>query len=252
MYRNITFIRFLEIHQSCKNVKMINSAARDGEYELWYPRNSTFLKIFCHNITGAPTEYLTLPAGGATNYVYKGGPSNSPTWGKSCRGEFSKVRLLLTNPLRILRSDTTFMTTDEPDCSPLLRNNGDPTQINGYGGAGGCSGIGTSTGKFQIDLSGTFYRVRSNVSWKIEGWKDGDPRIREFMKSSDGKNISAFCGGYCGWCNPSTGKYIPLILIGIYLQFFHNVLHKRMFMHWFSSMGLLYLLASIFSQISIS
>ena len=56
-----------------------------------------------------PTEYLTLAAGAVSNYIYKGVPSNARNWGKECLGKFSKVRLVLSNPIKILRSDISFM-----------------------------------------------------------------------------------------------------------------------------------------------
>ena len=192
---------------------MMNSAARDGEYRLWYPLKSRYITIYCHNMKGEPSEYLTLPAGGSSNYIYKGSSSDSTSWGKPCRGEFSKVRLMLTQPLGILRSDITFMTTNDPKCSPLLRDDGNPTMIDGYGGAGGCGGIGGSTGEFHIDLSGTLFKVPGNISWIVEG---NYPKMRRYMKSNDGQLIFGLCGGYCGVCNPSSGKYVPLDLPGNY------------------------------------
>ena len=115
-------------------------------------------------MTGNPSEYLKLPAGGASNYIYKGTPGNSASWGKPCRGEFNKVRLILTYPLKILRSKVTFMVKSDPKCSPLLRNNGKPTAIEGYGGAGDCTGIGASIGEFHVNLSGTLFKIPSKIS----------------------------------------------------------------------------------------
>ena len=167
-------------------------------------------------MTGNPSEYLTLPAGGASNYIYKGSPSNSERWGKPCRGEFNKVRIVLRHPIRIVRSDITFMKTDKPNCSPLLQGDGDSTRINGYGGAGDCK-FGY-TGKFQINLSGTLFKIPSKISWKAEGYQS---QVWKMNRSIDGKTVSVSCGGYCGRCNPSSGDYIPLDLqTGSHSNFF--------------------------------
>ena len=203
-------------------MKVMNSTAIDGEYMLWYPLRSRYIRIYCHNMTEKPSEYLTLPAGGSSNYIYKGSSSYSAAWGKSCRGEFSKVRLLLTHPLRILRSDVTFMATNDPTCSPLLVDDGRSTTIEGYGGAGGCGGDGAGTGQFHIDLSNTFFKVPGNIYWIVQG---DHPRMSRYMKSNDGQLIFGSCGGYCGACNPSSGKYIPLDLPGNYFSWLsQNVL----------------------------
>ena len=224
--------------ESCKQVKMISLNARDGEYNLWYPRGSTYLKIYCHNMIGSPTEYLTLPAGEASNFIYKGKKNPSYTWvnyGMPCRGEFSKVRLLLTYPPKIVRNDTTFMTRK------ILQNNGTFTTasasvcwlfsyiqrgirlftIEGYGGAGDCLGSFSATGKFKIDLSGTLFRIPKTVLWKKNGYKT---KIKDFMQLTD-QIVSATCGGYCGGCNPASGRvHLPLELTGSYLySYFYNV-----------------------------
>ena len=192
------------MQQSCNDVKIMNSSAKDGEYKLWYPKQSVYLKIYCYNMSGNPSEYLTLPAGGASNYIYKG--KGDQAYAGSCRGEFSKVRLILTSPVKILRTDTTFMRTTGSKCSPLRSN-----EIIGYGSAGGCSESRGTTGKFNIDLSGTLYQVPFDLAWQAAGFH---PKMEDFRKSSDGKTISASCGGFCGFCNPSTGNHIPLDLPG--------------------------------------
>ena len=201
-----TFFLFLTIVQSCKDVKLMDKTSKDGEFTLWYSNKSIYIKVYCHNMTGDPSEYLSLPAGGATNYIYKGSRSNSATWGNPCRGRFNKVRLILAQSIKILRSDTTFMTTDDQKCSPLS------SYIKGYGAAGDC--VWGSSGEFKIDLSGTPYKIPNAVSWASEGYQN---RMKSFVKSSDGKTVSAFCGGYCGSCNPLSGKYIPLDFSGSYL-----------------------------------
>ena len=183
----------------------MNPTASDGEYEVWHHKYSVFISIYCHNMSGNPLEYLTLPAGGASNYVYRG------KWRKPllapCRGEFSKVRLLLTYPLKIFRNDTTFMKTIGSKCFPYV----------GYGGAKDCEAPYSITGKFSIDLSGTPYRIPDTVSWSPKGFS---AKMSNYIKSNDGQRISANCGGDCGDCNPSSGKYLPLEFKSNYLLFY--------------------------------
>ena len=194
----------------------MKATERDTEYKLWYPSMSLYFDVYCHNMNGSPSEYLTLPAGGASNYIYKGKPWYNMAWyGKPCRGEFSKVRLVLTDRLKILRTDTTFMTKDNPRCSLLLDGNGHKSTITGYGATKDCYVRRRPTGKFKIDLTGNIFRIPNDVTWKAIGYK---PTMEMFIKSSDGKSISASCGGECGGCVPSSGEYIPLDLSGNFLR----------------------------------
>ena len=208
----LVFIFFLAWPQSCEDIKMIDSNARDGGYKLWYPMSSVWIEIYCHNMTGKPVEYLTLPAGRETNYIYKGQAHSFPPWGSPCRGEFSKVRLILTYQPKIHRTDATFMTTNDPQCSPFTPH--DRTDIiDGYGSASDCSW--GNFGNFSIDLSGTIFHVPKIIEWRAYGYQS---QMKNYWKSSDGKMVSATCGGYCGNCRPvSEGKYLPLNLTGRFL-----------------------------------
>ena len=181
----------------------MNPSATDGEYEVWHRRYSVFINIYCHNMSKNPLEYLTLPAGGTSNYVYRG------KWKElsPCRGEFSKVRFLLTYPFKILRNDTTFMKTIGSICLPYV----------GYGGAKDCKAEYSHTGKFSIDLSGTPYRIPDAVTWSSVGWCAA---MSNYIKSNDGQKVSANCGGRCGECCPSSGEYLPLEFKSNYLSFY--------------------------------
>ena len=196
--------------ESCSKIHEIDPAATDGEYKLWYPSDAMYIKIYCHNMASTPSEYLTLPAGGTSNFIYKGGGGSA--WGEVCRGSFSKVRLVLTSPLQIKREDIAFMATSSSTCSPLNRLpvSTVSTDISGFGGATSCNYA--ASGQFKIDLSGTFYKIPDTVSWRLKGHSEV---MANYFKSSDGQIVSANCGGGCGFCNPSSGTtYIPLELTG--------------------------------------
>ena len=196
--------------QSCKEIKIKNPAALDGEYEIWFSKNSTYLRIYCHNMTTNPSEYLVLPAGGESNFICKGKGVHPETYGPPCCGSFTKVRLIITNKLQIIRTDTTFMTSSDSNCFQLKEKG-----IHGYGSAGGC--FGSTTGKFKIDLSGTPYSIPVDVVWIHKGW---NPNIANYHKSIDRRIVSADCGGQCGVCNPTSGStFLPLELTGSYFNF---------------------------------
>ena len=197
------------IPQSCKEIKRMHPDAQDGEYVLWYSKCTLYIKIYCYNMMANPSEYLTLPAGKRRNYIYKGNGSY-PSWGAPCRGEFSKVRLVLTYPPKILMKDKTFMTTNHQQCSPSGHDG--IAGIDGYGIAGDCSGPKGTTGNFSIDLSGTFVRISKNTTWEETGW---EPSMKNYINSDNGQVVSANCGGYCGRCIPTSGEtYLPLDLRG--------------------------------------
>ena len=188
--------------QSCREIKLKKFAALDGEYDLWYSSNSTYIKIYCHNMSVDPTEYLSLPAGGESNYICKGEGSNPAKYGPPCCGKFRKVRLIITSIIQILRTDTTFMTPSDSNCSPLTAK-----AIIGYGSAGGCNKV--ANGNFKIDLTGTLHRISMNVSWVSQGYQ---PKFTNYHISSNGRIVSAYCGGHCGHCNPTSGYTLPLEL----------------------------------------
>ena len=169
-------------------------------------------------MTTNPSEYLVLPAGEESNFICKGKGVKPETYGPPCCGSFSKVKLIITNKLRIIRTDTTFMTTNGSNCS-LLREK----EIEGYGSAGGC--FKSTTGKFKINLSGTPYRIPADVVWIHEGWNS---KIANYHKSIDRRIVSADCGGQCGFCNPTSGStYLPLELTGSYFNFTQGPLSRN-------------------------
>ncbi len=76
--------------RTCQEVKIQNETAGDGEYFLILEPN-TFAKIYCHNMSSSPVEYIKLVAGTSSNYaVYYHGYCDSNMRGKS---EFSMIRL---------------------------------------------------------------------------------------------------------------------------------------------------------------
>ena len=52
--------------QSCSDVKSIYSKAEDGEYTITLADGNQSL-IYCHDMSGTPTEYISLPAGPERN-----------------------------------------------------------------------------------------------------------------------------------------------------------------------------------------
>ena len=64
-----------------------------------------------------------------------------------------------------------------------------------------------NAGHFSVNLKNTSVRVKPTVKWKGSGWwwYSEDPSFQHminFKRSSDYREISANCGGYCGVCRP--------------------------------------------------
>ena len=77
-----------------------------------------------------------------------------------------------------------------------------------YGSAGDCyskSSEDCRQGRFSIDLSKTGAHIRGDLRWVPTGYPDNMfERITNFKSSTDGKIITANCGGSCADCEPET------------------------------------------------
>ena len=86
-----------------------------------------------------------------------------------------------------------------------------------YGVGGACySGTYDATctysGYFNIDLKNTTVRVKPTVNWMGTGdWNPSDfPKMVNFRRSPDSREISANCGGHCGHCEPDGDLILEL------------------------------------------
>ena len=73
-----------------------------------------------------------------------------------------------------------------------------------YGDGGACFGDNqgecSHSGRFMINLNGTGLRVKPTVKWKSSGWSPNYAIMVNFARSPSGQEISADCGGHCGYC----------------------------------------------------
>lgn len=77
-----------------------------------------------------------------------------------------------------------------------------------YGRAGDCYSAASKChrGRFQVDLTGTGLRVRSDIDWEPWGSPKIPQRILKYRKSPDGTLVYGECGGSCGGCQPKNEK----------------------------------------------
>ncbi|KAG5308607.1 ATS20 metalloproteinase, partial [Pseudoatta argentina] len=196
---------------TCLEIQKRLKATTDGEYPLLIGgRNMT---IYCHGMSSAePREYLTLPAGDSENYaeIYDKrlrNPNTCPFNGQrndSCncvselgtvsgRTMFKRVRI---DPAKlfIIANDYTFSWTKG-------------MQRVEFGKAGDCySLVECPQGRFSIDLRGTALGLSPEITW-----------VKETSISSlainriNNQRIVGKCGGYCGFCKPTTGLKLDVL-----------------------------------------
>jgi len=197
---------------SCYNLQREYKVDSDGEYKLQV--GSNLAKIYCWGMnTKNPREYITLPTGGTENFsewfLYEltdsrrcpssneeicrdGNCKNSLSAGLT---RFNKIRYLI-NSNRAQNDDFTFSETSYGN------------QIS-FGTAGDCySDQGCPQGRFNINLSGTNFRVSQNTSWGVSGFFT---RVNVRF-NSDRTQVNGRCGGYCGRCSADDS-------IGLYLDY---------------------------------
>lgn len=170
------------------------------------------LKVFCAGMqTEMPQEYITLTTGEGENFSEIFGyrlndPTLCPTNGSNredceCRKDygsagitiFSKVRLDI-NTMSILTTDWQFSFTQEGQQVPFAT-------------AGDCySASHCPQGQFQVNLSGTGFKVADEAAWITHG----NYAVADVHKSQDGSRVSGVCGGYCGKCTPSSVSQLPV------------------------------------------
>ena len=183
-------------------VKQQNPGAPDGEYMIDPdgPGGNPPFSVYCYNMAGTPTEYLTLArVGEGTNYTkFAVGGIHV---GTDAYTHWSKLRF---NPqtMDVDREDYTFavsrgsmIDSRYPAAPPVTRYH--------YGSAADCIGAGSVAGRANINLGGTPFRVSPNVQFILQGWPypSGSTAI-----STDRKVVDLQGGGYCGSNDPD-GMY---------------------------------------------
>ena len=183
-------ITFYYIPTSCLELKGLGYAT-DGNYSIdpdGIGSNPAF-EVYCANMsTDSPKEYLNLIEVMENNKNYAYFPRTaSPACTQTCN--WTKVRILnLTGDIRISSYDKTFTS---------CVNTGGTACNTGYGVASDCIGQYSHTGKFNINLTGTPFRVNweGGVSWYLSGYREAGSIL---INESDGIAVEGDGGGYSG------------------------------------------------------
>lgn len=157
--------------------------------------------VYCRNMTTVePTEYLELPANvdAGLNSNFSGFAGWAPQLNNPCPAltlSFTKVRLVVPN-LVIDTTDRTFATLSPQDAGSCI------PQAMGYAFAGSCQAAGDTSGRGNVDLVGTPFRMAAATMFAVGGY--GGTGIANF--SPDRKHVDLMGGGYSGWCSPAANN----------------------------------------------
>jgi hypothetical protein len=180
---------------SCGDIHSQNPLALDGHYVLY--NNGKVFTVFCYGMTGAPREYIDLPAPGPdVNFSQYTAGGASP--GTDVRTKFTRLRI---NPatLTVDIGDLTFATST----GALTHSGASPVTSMPYGVAMSCGSPQKATGIGNINLRGTPFQVDGKFS--VGGYEaTGSATI-----SADSQVVNLAGGGYCGWITPSPVMYDP-------------------------------------------
>ena len=187
--------------ESCQDIRDANPGAGDGDYAI-SPNSQTFT-VYCHNMTGTPSEYLTLAnTGGNFNYGQYTAGGASP--GSNVRTNYTKVRL---NPatLTVNTGDQVFSSLNGE-----LNHSGGSLVVKSmpYGTAMGCNG--SANGTANIDLTGTPFAVNDTFT------PGGAGPSGSATFSSNDQVVQVTGGGFCGWNGPNPTIFNPVNITGTF------------------------------------
>lgn len=182
----------------CAAIREANPAAGDGEY-LIVPNLKPF-QVYCHDMAGAPREYLTLAnTGGAFNYALYGNVAGGPP--ANVTTHYTKIRI---DPATLLVNvgDQTFASSTGLDCCI-----GSTFVVSmPYAHASSCWG-GSDPGRANVDLSGLPFVV--DDIFTVRGWGpfgsvNGTPLPEDFLAAAvQSPVVNLTGGGFCGGIGPS-------------------------------------------------
>jgi hypothetical protein len=188
--------------ESCAGIRAANPAAGDGTYVI-APGGNAFL-VHCHDMGGAPREYLTLAnTGGGSNYSAYGQivgwpPGNVVT-------HYTRIRLDPAT-LRVNIADQTFATSSGYQCciGPTAAVVSMP-----YANAASC--IGGDDGHANVDLTGTPFKVYDTFT--LDGWFPSGSVNGMYLwwgqtVFADTPTVTLTGGGFCGGLGPNPGGNI--------------------------------------------
>ncbi|NJO17525.1 MAG: hypothetical protein HC877_17850 [Thioploca sp.] len=210
-----------QLPESCQDILTADPSASDGEYAI-YPERQIF-PVYCHNMaSGTPEEYLTLQnTGGNFNFSQYRAGGASP--GTTVVTYYTKIRFH-PDTLIVDTGDQTFAQSSGSLWHP-------PKQVQWmpYGSAMDCLSNFSSSGRGNVDLTGTPFEVDDRFG--IAGWRaagsisDANQLLSTTSVAVSSQVVNLKGGGYCGWASiagnvppNSGGGQLQLKYIGDVLQ----------------------------------
>jgi hypothetical protein len=200
--------------QSCAEVRQQNPAATDGEYTL--ALQGHVAHIYCADMAGTPTEYITLAhTGGSYNYsLFYGNHKNHYyqywwVYGTNAVTNYNKVRI---DPVSLVvdQNDQRFAVitsegkngfdSSDPNFNPV------PKTV-AYATAADCASSWSAQGKANVDLTGTDFALDDGVSFAWGGFAaNGSVSV-----SPDRQVVNLTGGGWCGGAGPQGPLKLKLL-----------------------------------------
>ncbi len=179
--------------ETCQDIRDADPSAGDGDYEI-YPNGNMFT-VYCHDMSGTPSDYLTLVNTGG-NFNYGQYTAGGASFGSTVRTNYSKVRL---DPINLLVNigDQTFAS------SVGSLSHGGPVTSMSLGTAAACISGWNAAGRANVDLTGTPFFVNDTFS------VGGNDAAGAATFSAGNQVVNVTGGGYCGWNLPSLWAYNP-------------------------------------------
>jgi len=215
------YIRIRERARDCQDM-MDAGSSEEGEFMVYPFGDETAMKVWCRFDHGKARMSILVDEDNNYSKVAKerlpghAGHMCSSSW----RGDdYSEAGYTTFKELFLQRSaEGLFIDVDEFDIEGTFESeahawsatNGRKTYYKknipvGY--AGDCYSwnacAAAKKGSFKIDLTGTGFAVDASVTWHGYGWGNGQDRMVNFKREQNGQVISANCGAWCGWCEPT-------------------------------------------------
>ncbi|KAL9889384.1 ADAM metallopeptidase with thrombospondin type 1 motif A isoform 2-T2 [Glossina fuscipes fuscipes] len=179
---------------SCYDIRRFLRTYEDREYTIYV--RSMPKKIYCHDMSTSPKEFVTVNA--TENYsIYYDNKTYHPD---KCPPESRDLEFSdkSSNPgrtsFRKIRIDLTTLRIDENDFT-FAESRGRPQS---YGSAGDCYNRRKNCpqGDFSINLEHTGFHLRHGTVWEPYGHHV----VMKESSSNSRMSYRALCGGWCGGC----------------------------------------------------
>ena len=178
---------------SCQEIKAEVPDAEDGEYCLAVKQDSEthMVKIYCHEMNGAPQEFITLPAGEEENYSKTYTESESSFTGHAF---FSKIAVDLQR-LEVPSADYSFARLENQRGHDL------DAKRPAWGKSWSCDECTDTSvyGKMALNLAGTQFHLPLNLTFVEHG---RDTCAKDITYSDKMQAVTTECSGKCGGCFP--------------------------------------------------